>query len=63
MKICTCLNCDGHYLDPNPGDDSIDYPEDTSIDGELVQLPDEGEFFWACPKCKTDFYLVDNISI
>jgi len=44
-------------FDENPSEQPLlTAPKGTS---HMVQLKDEGEFFWACPECQTDEYLQD----
>jgi len=48
------------FIDPNPGKHSIEFEvPDNAI--ELIEIQDQGEltFYYACPECKTDGYLVD----
>lgn len=57
--LCKCTNCGTIMFDENP-----------QVDAEKVEIPKEGAesmaqlrngntFFWACPICKTDSYLID----
>ena len=49
------------YVDMNPGDESIEYDNNESL-SELIQHKEEktGDIIWACPKCLTDAFLIDN---
>ena len=60
--LCKCNNCDSILLDQNPQTEAIKH--------ELGKYPTikhmryiqgEENSFWACPICKTDEYLTDNI--
>jgi len=56
-QLCKCNNCDTVMFDENPSEQPLlTAPKGTS---HMVQLKDEGEFFWACPECQTDEYLQD----
>ena len=59
--LCKCNNCDTILLDQNP---QINQPlvEVPKVTLGMVQLEDEGGFFWACPKCSTDSFLKDVLS-
>lgn len=63
MYIAECNNCNKAYLDHNPSVNSINFPDNFPISGELVLiLEEEGNLetaHWACPECKTDEYLQD----
>ena len=62
-------------FDENPGDQiEVSVPKGTSNMIKLEDTPDvniedaqdvplERSFFWACPKCLTDDYLVDITSV
>jgi len=68
MYLCTCANCSTVLIDRNHGDDSIEYPdrivnEQPIEDMIVVENAKTGETFWACPSCKTDDYLIDNLHI
>lgn len=56
--ICKCNKCDARLFDENPKDDS---PKQIPNGNELsmVQIDDDGEFFWGCPNCNTDCFLTD----
>jgi len=64
MKIAHCNCCGKNWYDTNPGENSIEYLEDTEIDGELILLKEDEDgptdWYWGCPVCKTDAYLKDN---
>lgn len=45
-------------IDENPKDDAIKQ-ELTGAELPMEQFKEETEFFWGCPKCKTDEYLMD----
>jgi hypothetical protein len=66
-KLCKCNNCDLIMFDENPSDQAeFAAPKGTA---SMVQLEDtqegdlERSFFWACPTCLTDDYLVDVTSV
>lgn len=56
--ICRCNNCMNILIDENPKDDAIKQ-ELTGAELPMEQFKEETEFFWGCPKCKTDEYLMD----
>lgn len=58
--LCFCNNCESIYIDPNPGDDSVAFPEASPEIEQATDIgrdPDEG--FPVCPKCETDGHMVD----
>lgn len=65
VHLCTCNNCGGVYVDMNSSGDSKKYPatliSEFGID-ELSYEKDGEDMIWACPVCKTDEYLVDDIN-
>ena len=59
--LCRCNMCDSLLLDKNPSGNSI-LIDVTTIDkpiNYMMQFHDGGEFYWGCPNCATDSYLVD----
>jgi len=58
MKLCKCNNCEGIFEDLNPQINAKEYPDKAGIE-PLKQFEDEGGFFFGCPNCETDGYLVD----
>jgi hypothetical protein len=57
---CKCNNCGEILIDENY-DSKIQ--TENELDGtemNMVQVEEDGEFFWACPTCGTDEYLMDN---
>lgn len=57
MYLTTCNKCGLVFDDPNPGELSTEYNDSMNFES-LCKY----EGFWACPVCKTDDYLVDNIN-
>ena len=55
--ICKCNNCDVRLFDENPKDETTQEAEGNELN--MVQIEEEGEFFWACPNCETDSFLMD----
>ena len=43
----------------NPGKESNNYPEEDLDQLRYIQIQKE-EAMWACPKCLTDEFLIDN---
>ena len=60
--ICTCNNCANIYLDSNPGSDSTKFDLLPSVASTLQEL-ERIDDMRACPVCRTDGYLVDNINV
>lgn len=60
--LCKCNNCDSILVDENPQTGAIKkkVPKDFEYMESLWDIGAE-MWFWACPKCKTDDYLTDNI--
>lgn len=62
--LCKCNMCDSILFDENPNVNSI--PIDVSTIekpiNHMVQLLDDSEFYWACPNCSTDSYLMDLVN-
>ena len=63
--LCQCDMCGTILRDENP---QVDAPMlDVNAIGkpveQMIQVYEDGEYFWACPKCETDFYLTDDVSI
>lgn len=59
MKLCKCNNCESILIDENPqiGAKELEVPGNAK---EMIQVQEDGgTFFWACPECKTDEYLMD----
>jgi len=61
-KLCKCNNCDSILIDENPQVDAKEH-ELTGIEKNMEYVKDEEaqdcDYFWACPECLTDGYLVD----
>jgi len=66
-NLCKCNNCDTVLIDQNPQANAKEY-ELTGKEELMVQVLDideivpkggERHYFWACPECLTDGYLVD----
>jgi hypothetical protein len=60
--LCVCNNCNNVYADNNPQINQFEatdkgYPELAYLKDNEDQ--DEVHFVWSCPKCKTDYYLMD----
>lgn len=65
MKLTTCNHCGQVFLDPNPGNESENYPDSNLFDSlEWIEIDKEDPRFnfWGCPTCKIDHYLNDNIN-
>ena len=59
--LCRCNMCDSLLFDENHGEDSI-LIDVTTIDepiDHMIQFHDGSKFYWGCPNCSTDNYLVD----
>lgn len=59
--LCKCNMCDAIMFDENPGENSI-LIDVTIIDkpiNYMIQFHDDSEFYWGCPNCSTDSYLMD----
>lgn len=58
VYLCQCNKCGNILFDENPQVDSQMYiaPKGTL---SMVQVDDSNDFFWACPICRTDKYLID----
>lgn len=65
-ELCYCNGCGCYLIDNNPQVDAKKYDTDIAS-GELEQLeepagedsPDDTEYYWGCPNCNTDEYLMD----
>lgn len=65
-ELCYCNNCGCYLIDNNPRFGAKKYDADIAS-GELEQFtepaekesPDDEEYFWGCPNCRTDNYLID----
>lgn len=65
-ELCYCNNCGCYLIDNNPQSGAKKY-DTTIVAGELEQFvepTDEGaaddeEYFWGCPNCETDKFLID----
>ena len=55
INLCKCNLCDSILIDTNSQINAKEYTDTTKTDGELIILED----MKACPKCKTDEYLID----
>lgn len=60
--LCKCNNCNSVLIDKNPKDDAVEQ-ELSGEELEMVLIHDKHEYenFWACPICKNDYYLTDNL--
>lgn len=63
--ICRCNNCMNILIDENPKEDAVmqeltgaELPMEKFI-AEKEEPLEEDEYFWGCPKCETDEYLID----
>jgi len=65
-ELCYCIYCSCYYIDNNPQFDAKKYNTDIAR-GELKLFseptdedsPDDEDYFWGCPECETDEYLID----
>ena len=65
-ELCYCNSCGCYLIDNNPQADAKKYDTDIA-EGVLEQFkepvdnnsPNDTEYFWGCPHCKTDEYLID----
>lgn len=65
-ELCYCCNCGCYLIDNNPQFGATKYDIDIAS-GELEQFsepadedsPDEEDYFWGCPNCETDGFLID----
>lgn len=65
-ELCYCIYCGCYYIDNNPQFDAKKYNTDIAR-GELKLFseptdedsPDDEDYFWGCPECETDEYLID----
>ncbi len=65
MNLTTCNHCGQVFQDPNPGNESENYPDSDHFDSLIKCYPDtskEETAYWGCPTCCTDSFLVDNIN-
>lgn len=56
--LCKCNKCNAILIDENPAEDSIKY-EMNGNEKNMEFLKDDCGWFWGCPNCKTDGYLMD----
>lgn len=59
--LCKCNMCDTIMFDENPGKNSV-LIDITAIEkpiNHMIQFHDGNEFYWGCPNCSTDRYLMD----
>ena len=59
--LCKCNLCDSIMFDENPGENSV-LIDITTIEkpiNRMIQFHDGSEFYWGCPNCSTDSYLMD----
>jgi hypothetical protein len=61
MFLCTCLNCDGIFVDNNPSEDSIDYHDESLEEIELGELIFMCDGSYYCQNCGTDGFLANNL--
>lgn len=58
-NLCKCNNCDSILIDQNSQIGANEY----DLSGEEIEMQymqdEDGEYFWACPLCETDDYLID----
>lgn len=60
-KLCQCNQCDIVLIDKNPQTGAIEF-ELKFDEQEMIFIYENGGF-WACPGCKDDGCLQDNITI
>ena len=53
-----CNMCVSLYFDPSVDLHSATWTKDISLPG-LEKQQDKDGYYWGCPKCKTDLYLMD----
>ena len=58
--LCTCNGCGSTLIDENPQVDAPKY-QLYGDEKEMVFINNGEDSHWACPICKTDEYLTDNI--
>lgn len=59
--LCKCNMCDAIMFDENHSENSV-LIEITTIEkpiDHMIQFHDGSEFYWSCPNCSTDSYLMD----
>lgn len=58
-NLCRCNKCGNTLIDQNPQVGAKEY-ELTGSENEMqYTMAENGEYFWACPVCETDEYLID----
>lgn len=63
IKSTNFHRCDSILFDENPSENSV-LIDITSIDkpiNNMIHFYDGGKFYWGCPNCSTDSYLIDII--
>ena len=58
VNLCVCNNCNSILIDNNPQIGASFYEK---VDGakDMKELEDENGFFWVCPVCLVDDFLID----
>lgn len=56
--LCKCNNCGTILIDENPQVNAPKF-ELTGNEESMEQVTEADEVFMACPKCKTDAFLID----
>ena len=58
-NLCKCLYCDTVLIDKSPQAGAKEYTlTGNEIEMQYTKDKESGEYFWACPICGTDSYLV-----
>ncbi len=59
--LCECNMCDAIMFDKNPNvhSDPTDITKIEKPINHMIQFHDGGKFYWGCPNCSTDSYLMD----
>lgn len=56
LPLTKCNRCGKTMVEPNPNDDVPSFPVPPKMK-ELSLIYQDGEYFYACPNCKTDEFL------
>jgi hypothetical protein len=64
LNLCTCTLCGEVWEDTNPQTGAALHlveEKDRPRPLRWLQDPEEKDWFWGCPTCKTDAHLIDHV--
>jgi hypothetical protein len=65
VQLCKCNNCNNIYIDQNSQVNQPEFEIEQNKYSDLQYLKEKNSkyYYWGCPVCETDGYLIDITNI